>query len=77
MGGSYSISNFPFEEEIDIYKLYFSTENRYKKNINCIDFKINIGNNNKNISSIVYTLQFIEKKDVLDEITITIRYQKK
>ena len=77
MGGSYSISNFPCEEELEIYKVYLTNNDKYKKNIKNISIQINNGLNIKNVSSIIYTIQFIEENTVLEEITITIKYQKK
>jgi hypothetical protein len=75
MGVMLSSYNLQYKPEIDLFHLFFSSK-KFNKDKNIYNLKLPIINNNnfKTISSIIYTIQFLENKNVIQEITIHLQY---
>lgn len=73
MGIGVSKLDFPCEPEKEMFKLYFH-DNKYGNSIESIDFILPDSSLTNEISSIVYTFQFISNKRVVEEITLTNYY---
>ena len=72
MGLILSSYNFQYKPEFDLFHLFFSS-NKFNKDIDIYNIKLPIININ-NISSITYTIQFLENINVIQEISIHLQY---
>lgn len=73
MGIGVSKLDFPCEPEKEMFKLYFYNK-LYDKSIESVDFTLPDSSLTNEISSIVYTFQFISNKRVVEEVTLTNYY---
>lgn len=75
MGNTTRKPLFSILPETELLKLYFTSSN-YKKgdNIHNLSIKISNGENIKNITSMVYYVQFISNNNVVEEVSIKCSY---
>lgn len=74
MNGDSVESHFPAFIETELFKFYFSSLKDIDRNISNVNIYVPNGNHNKMITSITYTLQFISKGEVVEQISIICKY---
>lgn len=70
-------SDFPYVAETELFKFYFSNISHINRNNNRIELTVPNGDSCRNVTSLVYYLQFVSlnTKQVLEEITVHCKYQ--
>lgn len=66
---------FPNILETELFKLYFTSFNNLDNNIHNLNIDLLNGSYKRHITSITYIIQFLNKRKVIEEVSITCKYR--